>query len=308
MRGGLIDLGSNGFRLLVADESGPVERRSQHLGLARSVSTHGSFTHEDLQRATLIARELFRCARDLGCDRIAVVATEAFRLSSNGAAAVRHISDAIGHPVRILSPAEETTLAFQGSSAALPGLDELTVADLGGGSLGIASGHAPLSRPEHHFSFQLGVHLLAPRALDGDLLRTANRVRLEHHITEELQPATRTLAHLDERPLVLVGGAARSIAQVVHTARRGQVPDTVHGLRIDCTDLGHLISRLSDLPTAARLAVPGMKPRRAATLPLAAAVLRQVIRSMGVEHAVVSTAGLREGALMQLRQHLRRAA
>lgn len=308
MRGGLIDLGSNSFRLLVADGTGPVVERSHHLGLARSVSEHGSLTHHDLQQATLIARELLRCAQDHGCDHIGMVATEAFRLASNGSAAVNHISQELGHPIRLLSTAEETMLAFQASAAALPHLDEFTMLDLGGGSLGVASGVALAARPDHHLAFHLGVQLLAPRALEGDILKTSSRVRLEHHIATELQPLTRTLQPVAHRPIVLVGGSARALAQVVHTARRGQVPATSHGLEVDCTDLGHLISRLSDLPTATRLAMPGMKPRRAETLPLAAAILRQVLRSLGTEHAVVSSAGLREGGILQLQHHLRRAA
>ncbi|MDG2111125.1 MAG: hypothetical protein P8N02_00745 [Actinomycetota bacterium] len=308
MRGGLIDLGSNSFRLLVADAAALIVERSHHLGLARSVSEYGSLTHHDLQQATLIARELLRCAQDHGCDHIGMVATEAFRLASNGAAAVNHISQELGHPIRLLSTAEETTLAFQASAAALPHLDHFTMLDLGGGSLGVASGNARAPRPEHHLAFRLGVHLLAPRTLDGDILTTSSRVRLEHHIATELQPLTRTLQGTDDRPIVLVGGSARALAQVVHTARRAQVSDTVHGLEVDCTDLGHLIGRLSDLPTATRLAVPGMKPRRAETLPLAATILRQVLRSLGTERAVVSCAGLREGGILQLHHHQRRAA
>ncbi len=306
MRGGLIELGSNSFRLVVADHAGPIATRSHHLGLARSVSTFGSLTRADLGTATLTTRELLSAAHNHECEHIAIIATEVFRLASNGAAAAEHIADAIGHPVHILPAAEETSLAFHACAAALPDLDRFTMVDLGGGSLGIASG-AAVARPEHHFSFQLGVELLAPRALDGDLLPTANRIRLEHHIAGELQPLARTLG-AEAEPVVLVGGAARALAQVVHTGRRGQVPDTVHGLVIDSTDLGHVISRLSDLPRNARLAVPGMKPRRAATFPLAAAVLRQAIMSLGADRAIVSTAGVRDAAMHQLRSRLQRAA
>jgi len=306
MRGGLIELGSNSFRLVVADHGGVVATRNHHLGLARSVSMFGSLTRDDLQRATLTARELLDCAHNHGCDHIAIVATEVFRLASNGSAAAEHITEAISHPVHILPAAEETALAFLACATALPDLDRFTMIDLGGGSLGVASG-AAVVRPEHHFSLQLGVELLAPRALDDDLLSVANRIRLEHHIASELQPVARTVERAGE-PLVLVGGAARALAQVVHTARRGRVPDSVHGLTIDWTDLGHLIGRLSDLPRSARLAVPGMKPRRAATFPLAAAILRQAMISLGGDRAIVSTAGVRDAAMQQLHNRLQRAA
>lgn len=308
MRGGLIDLGSNSFRLLVADAAGPVEKRAHFLGLARSVSTHGSLTPDDLRHATRRAAELLWCARDLECDRIAVVATEAFRFAANGPAAVEHLAHQLDHPVRLLSVAEETSLAFRGALPVLPDAPAVTVLDLGGGSLGIASGATGQARPEVHFSYPFGVEMLAPRVLDDEWLPTGKRIKLEHHLAGEFQPVAATLAGLGDRPIIAVGGAARALARVIHTARRGQVPETADGLTIDSTDLGHLIGRLSELGTRGRQALPGMPPHRAATMPLAATILRQALRSIGIERAIVSTAGLREGALQQQPQQLRRAA
>jgi len=308
MRRGLIELGSNSFRLVVADAAGPIETRSHYLGLARSVSAHGSLTGDDILTAARIARELHHCAVDLGCDQIAVVATEAFRLASNGEAAAERIGDAIGGGVRILTPEEEVTLAYE--AVFLDGLSPqgFVMIDLGGGSLGVAAGRPGQLRPDVTASYRMGVHLLAPRVLSGELLPTAGRIRLEHFITEQLDDLPVHPDALDRLPVVVVGGAARSIARIIHTARRAAVPDSERGLVIDCADLGHLIGRTSDLPRSGRLALPGVKPHRADTLPLAATILRQVLRHLGAEHATVSAVGLREGGLGRLQTTERRAA
>ena len=306
MRGGIIDLGSNSFRLLVADAAGPIEQRAHYLGLARSVSAHGSLTKDDLQLALLRARELVRCAEDLECVHLGIVATEAFRLASNGAAAIERLSAAIEHPIKLLNAEQETALAFRGAAQRHPHLEDLTMVDVGGGSLGIASGHTRAPRPAHQSSYELGIELIAQRALDGEFLSTSSRVRLETHIAGELGATLPSLPAT--RPVVLVGGSVRALARVIHTARRGEVPADLDGLRIDCTDLGHLITRLAELTTPARLAIGGMSRHRAETMPLAAAVVRQTLRSLGVNSAIVSTGGLREGAIGQLHQQQRRAA
>ncbi|MCH1615049.1 MAG: hypothetical protein L7S47_04990, partial [Acidimicrobiales bacterium] len=144
------------------------------------------------------------------------------------------------------------------------------------------------------------VSLLSPRTLKHGILSSDTRIRLEHHIASELRPAIQKSKSLLPLPTVLVGGAARGIAQLLFVSRRAEMPDTAHGFVIDCSDLGHLINRLSKFPLASRLAMPGMSERRAETMPLAATILRQLLRSLEVHEAVVSTSGLREGIFQRL--------
>ena len=144
--------------------------------------------------------------------------------------------------------------------------------------------------------------------LASELLPTAGRIRLEHFINDQLAELPAQLAPYQGLPVILVGGAARSVARIIHTARRAAVPESERGLVVDCADLGHLIGRTADLPRNARLALPGIKPHRANSLPLAATILRQVLRHLEVEQAMVSAVGLREGGLIRLRTPERRAA
>lgn len=300
MREALIDLGSNSFRLLVSESGDEVLRRSEHLHLASTLNGAGFLENNAIERALQTVREYVRVAADHGCGAPTVVATEVFRLAANGPAVLDHIAAEVGIQIRLLSRSEEAMLSWKGAGSALPQLRELTVADLGGGSLTLATGPNFAPRPEFHFARSLGVSLLAPCAQRGDQLSPGARVRLEGHIADELRGAAATLDAYPDRPIVLVGGWPRALAQVMHTSRRGQVPESVHGLDIDCADLGHLIMKLSDLSTSARLAVPGMKHRRAAYLPTAATILRQTLRSLNAHTAVVSAAGLRDGITTQL--------
>lgn len=300
MQTALIELSSNSFRLTVSDGIHNVLQRNHHLGLAASVSVNGAFTQPDIDQATFVAKELAFVAENFGYDQIMVVATEAFRLASNGEKVAEHISLSTGHEVRILSEVEETGLAWEAISSEFPAHPNIAMADLGGGSLGLAFGPTNLNRPQQQSSHRLGVSLLSPRTLKNGVLSSDTRIRLEHHIASELRPAIQKSKNQLPLPTVLVGGAARGIAQLIYVSRRAEMPETEHGFVIDCSDLGHLINRLSKFPLASRLAMPGMKERRAEAMPLAATILRQLLRSLEVHEAVVSTSGLREGILQRL--------
>jgi len=292
-------MGSTGFRLTIYSEQ-ETERRSQHLHLGSSVSTSGSFTEQDISTATRVAAEFMTAARMHNCQRIVAVATESFRLAANGEAVATHISREIGCPVRILSPTEEVALTWRAVVNDFPDRPGVTMVDLSGGSLGLGSGPSNAKGPRHNFSYPLGISVLAPRTLDDGYLETSIRTRLEHHIAETLKPAMTSIGPALEEQIVLTGGMARALAQLIHTTRRGEVPDNINGLGIDCSDLGHLVKKLSELSLPARLALPGMKKRRSLHLPLAVAVLRQTMRSLGVHEASVSTMGLRDGLLARL--------
>ncbi len=292
-------MGSTGFRLTIYSEQG-TERRSQHLHLGSSVSSSGSFTEQDISTATRVAAEFMTAARMHNCQRIVAVATESFRLAANGEAVATHISREIGCPVQILSPTEEVALTWRAVVNDFPDRPGVTMVDLSGGSLGLGSGPSNAKGPRHNFSYPLGISVLAPRTLDDGYLETSIRTRLEHHISETLKPAMTSIGPALEEQIVITGGMARALAQLIHTTRRGEVPDNINGLGIDCSDLGHLVKKLSELSLPARLALPGMKQRRSLHLPLAVAVLRQTMRSLGVHEASVSTMGLRDGLLARL--------
>ena len=295
----LLEMGSTGFRLVI-DTGRYTERRSQHLHLGSSVSTHGSFTEDDIAAATRLATEFMTAARMHNCQRIVSVATESFRLAANGDAVAAHIGREIGCPVQILSPQEEVALAWRSVINEFPHLPDITMVDFSGGSLALGSGLVGPKGPSHNFSYPLGTSVLAPRALSDGYLETSMRIRLEHHIAETLKPVVKNLETAAHQQVVLTGGMGRAIARLIHTTRRGEVPDHLHGLNVDCSDLGHLVKKFSELSLAARLALPGMDQRRSLHMPLAVAIIRQTMRSLEAHAAVVATGGLREGLLAQL--------
>ena len=299
MRVALIEIGNTACRLTI-DTGNGVDRRTHHLHLGASVSSNGSFTQDDISTATRLAQEFMTAAKARNCQRIVAIATESFRLAANGAAVASHISRESGCQIKILLPGEENALIWQAAADRFSNLNDLTTIALTGGSLGITSGKIGTESPEHNLSYPLGTSVLAPRASTNGFVETPTRVRLEHHIAESLKSVTSTIRQSANSSFIVTGGMPLALAKLIHTIRRSEVPESLDGLSIDCSDLSHLIKTFSELSTQGRLALPGMSPKRSELMPLGATILRQSMRSLEVHSAAVSTCGLKDALFARL--------
>ena len=124
MRVGIVDVGANTLRLLVAAPAHgglleAVREDRRQLGLGEEiVRTGGRIGAGKLEEAASVARLHVRRARKLGCDRIEILVTSPGRQATNGNELVAALGDACGLPARVLSASEEGTLAWHGAVVA----------------------------------------------------------------------------------------------------------------------------------------------------------------------------------------------
>ena len=146
MRVGVIDVGSNTVRLLVATVAGDdvrsVREERQHLGLGEEILLHGRVRRGKLDEVREVTGEYARIARKLGVRR---ARDRRHRARTPGRLSER-LLDAIGAratggEVRVVSAEDEGRLAFSGAvSRANPGEAVVAVCDVGGGSTEVVVG------------------------------------------------------------------------------------------------------------------------------------------------------------------------
>src|SRR6185436_4229007 len=121
MRVGVVDIGTNSTRLLIADvEDGAIDeldRRSEVTRLGEGVDTSGRLADEAMARvlATLAA---YRDALDraaVPADARVAVLTSATRDAANGADFMRRVTDDYGLDARTIAGEEEARLTFRGA-------------------------------------------------------------------------------------------------------------------------------------------------------------------------------------------------
>jgi exopolyphosphatase/guanosine-5'-triphosphate,3'-diphosphate pyrophosphatase len=286
---GVIDVGSNTVRLVVADGDRQLLSRREMLHLGADVELHGSIPAEKLAAAARLVGSYAEAARAAGAVEIAVLITSPGRQAENGNELLDAIWAAAGCPTRILSAAEEARLGFAGALdvASPPTRRRVAVGDVGGGSAQVVVG-TRRGGPEWLRSIDLGSQRLTSRLLDSDppgrAAIAAARAEAARYV-DELEPPEPRLA-------LAVGGSARALKRIA-------------GGRLSRDDLERALALLAETPAAELVRRFGIDADRVGTLPAGAVILTELQSRLATPLRVVR-GGVREGALLELSQ--RRAA
>jgi exopolyphosphatase/guanosine-5'-triphosphate,3'-diphosphate pyrophosphatase len=273
MRIGVIDVGSNTTRLLVANASRdglvPLDKEKVRLSLGGEIERFGGVSAVHVAAAVKAVREMSLAARRNRVASLDVFLTAPGRQADNAAELVAALSRAAGVKARVLSKEEEGTLAYRGAvlTASIELPPRIAVCDIGGASTEIAVGN-PGAGPDWTESVDLGSVRLTTRAGDME--------------TE----ATDAFGHLDPPSVeaaLAVGGSARAARRLVGS----ELDDAalVEALRIVETPPREVARRF------------GVDRARAEILRGGVILLAEVQRRLAVPLHVCD-GGIREGAVL----------
>ncbi|HET9116068.1 MAG TPA: hypothetical protein VFN33_08245 [Gaiellaceae bacterium] len=280
MRIGVIDVGSNTTRLLVAsagpDGLVPLEKEKVRLSLGEEIERFGAVSAVHLAAAAKAVREMAAVARRKRVVSLDVFLTAPGRQAGNAGELVAALSRAAGVPARVLAKEEEGSLAYRGAvlSAGIPLPSRIAACDIGGASTEIAVG-SPDDEPEWIESVDLGSVRLTARA--GDM-------------ATEARQAFRSVEPPVVEAALVVGGSARAARRLV-------------GEKLGENELAEamrLVETCSPREIARRF---GVDRARAEILPAGVILLAEVRRRLGVPLHVCS-GGIREGAVLASRDAL----
>jgi exopolyphosphatase/guanosine-5'-triphosphate,3'-diphosphate pyrophosphatase len=274
---GVVDVGSNTIRLLVAEVAGgvikPLEKERVRLSLGEEIERSGNVSETSIATAAKSVGKLCSIARRHGVVSLDVFLTAPGRQSANADELIAAVRRAAEHPVRVLSTDEEGRLAYGGAVATsdieLPA--RIAVCDVGGASTEIAVG-APGSSPDWLVSVDLGSVRLSTRTDDLAVARSEAADAFA-----ELEPPHVELA-------LAVGGSARAARRLVGPWLGDA--ELTEALRLVETTDRRVISRRF-----------GVHRSRARILPAGVAILAQVHELLGVPLHVCD-GGIREGAVL----------
>jgi exopolyphosphatase / guanosine-5'-triphosphate,3'-diphosphate pyrophosphatase len=280
---GVVDVGSNTVRLLVAERGRTLLSERVMLHLGADIEADGRIPPVKLDEVARVVRQFVRDGEAAGAATIEVLIASPGRQAQNGAELQRVLADASGRPTRILTAQEEGHLAFVGalSVADVPSRRTVAVVDVGGGSaqVVVGSGH---DGPKWARSIDIGSQRLTSRMLSGDppgaAAIGAARAEVEHYLDDFGPPAPRTT--------LAVGGSARALKRIV-------------GSRIGVDELDRVLELLAVTPAATLVERYGMGEERARTLAAGAVIISGLQHRLRTPLKVVR-AGLRDGALLAL--------
>jgi exopolyphosphatase/guanosine-5'-triphosphate,3'-diphosphate pyrophosphatase len=305
MRVGVVDIGTNSTRLLIADvEDGAIaelDRRSEVTRLGQGVDTAGRLADEAMERvfATLSAYRDALDAADVPADARVAVLTSATRDAANGSDFTRRVRDDYGLDARTIAGEEEARLTFRGATHDRDRQDTtpLLVFDIGGGSTELIVGAAGGAEPSFHVSLQAGVVRQTERHLHDDPPPPHQLQQLADDVRATIYAGVPEAVRASARAAVGVAGTATSLAAIDQELDPYD-PRRVHGYELERSAVELLLARLAQMPLDQRRDVRGLHPDRAPTIVAGTAILLEVLRAFDLERAEVSEHDLLHGVAL----------
>jgi exopolyphosphatase / guanosine-5'-triphosphate,3'-diphosphate pyrophosphatase len=285
MRVGVVDLGTNSTRLLVADvDDGHVEeieRRNEITRLGEGVDERRKLLPLPIARVRNALTEYRRALEAQGAERVLALGTSAVRDAENGEAFLGEIEWSYGFTTRLLTGDEEATLTCKGVANGGPLGDDTLVLDVGGGSTELIT----LARS---VSLDIGSVRLTERFLSSD---PPTRQELDACGSA----VRKALPALGPRKAIGVAGTITTLAAL---ELGGYDPERVHGHRLTRSGVQAQLARLASLPIAQRRQLPGLEPERAPVIVAGAVIVDEVLRRYGLDELEVSERDLLHGAAL----------
>src|SRR5690349_18072625 len=290
-----IDLGSNSFRLEIAQLHGGHYRRIDYLKetvrLGGGLDARGHLSDEASERGLECLGRFAKRLDGFAASQVRAVATQTLREAKNRDAFLVRAQAVLGRPIEIISGREEARLIFAGVARLQPSTVPRLVIDIGGRSTEMILGRG--TRPRQAESFQVGSVSLSMKYFPER--RFSEKAFREAQVAAgaELEEALRQFAPKHWREALGASGTVGAVSQVLAASGIGDGSITPDGLR-------WLIERCIEAGDADRLALPGLKDDRRAVIGGGVAILYTLATHFGIASLKPARGALRQGVIFDL--------
>ncbi|MCH8613889.1 Ppx/GppA family phosphatase [Arsenicicoccus dermatophilus] len=301
MRLGVIDIGSNTVHMLVVDAHWggrplPAISHKVELRISEHIDDAGHVDAPTVQALERFCAECLQMAEDEGVERLTGFVTSAIREAGNGDEVLEMVRRSTGAELQVLSGEDEARMTFLavrrwfGWSSG-----RVTMIDIGGGSLEIATGLD--EDPDVARSFELGAGRVTRNLLQGDPPLEAQVREARKHVRATIARGLRDIAKAGEPDLAVgTSKTMRSLARVLGAAPSSEGLQVRRHLEHDA--LAELVPRLARMTVAQRRELPGISAGRAQQLLGGALVAESAMHLLGIERLEICPWALREGVIL----------
>jgi exopolyphosphatase/guanosine-5'-triphosphate,3'-diphosphate pyrophosphatase len=306
MRVAGLDCGTNSLRLLVADRQPDgtlrdVVREMRVVRLGEGVDRTGELSPAALTRTFTVLREYADQCRELGAERVRMVATSATRDARNRADFTGGVREILGVDPEVITGDEEAALSFTGATGDLRGRPDLPepylVVDIGGGSTEFVLGRR--KGPVASRSVDIGCVRMTERHLRSDPPAPDELAAAQADIEAAIADVRRTVDLGATRTLVAVAGTATTVT-ALSLGLAEYDADRIHLSAISLQDVERTYDALASMDSRERAALGPMHPGRVDVIVAGSLILREVVRAAGTGGMVASEHDILDGIALSL--------
>lgn len=309
-----VDLGSNSFRMLVAQAvntpSGtqlrPIDTLRESVRLAAGLTDNKLLGNDAYQRGLTAIRRFGERIRGFDPSHVRAVATNTLRVAKNAQQFVEEAQLALGFPIEVIAGVEEARLIYIGAAHEVPAVHgNRLVVDIGGGSTEfiIGKGYEPRLMESLYIGCVSHSMRFFPKGnIDSHAFKEA-----ELAARREIQVISGAYLKSGWKQVIGSSGTARALAELIS--------HNDFNAHIDVLNMGHLASgsgvitreglkalkkHLLKYEHVSQVQLNGLKDDRRSVWPGGLAIMLAVFDELGIESMEVTDAALRVGVLYDL--------
>jgi len=302
----IVDLGSNSTRMVVEElqsngEYRELKRRKIDTRLAEGMQENGGALTADAMNRVLDAlrefQDVYMHYRDV---KVRGIATAAVREATNQAEFLSLVKEAIGLDIKVLTGDEEAYYDYLGVVTSLSDVKDAWLLDTGGASVELAGIVGQID--QHIASLPFGaVNLSEAYHLDGEVTNLSSLETAMNHVQSKYRELG-WLKPLDDRPIVLLGGANRVLARLDRERKGLNNTNDFHGYRMRAEDIVQIFKEMVLMPCSERRVLLNKDANRADIMLGGLIPLVVLLNQTGAKEVLFSSSGVREGLLQEYRK------
>jgi exopolyphosphatase/guanosine-5'-triphosphate,3'-diphosphate pyrophosphatase len=266
--------------------------------LGQGVDRTGRLAPEAIDRTRSALRDYAATIRDLGAERVRMVATSATRDATNRADFVAMVEQELGVAPEVITGDDEARLSFAGAVGSLPDMSgRVLVSDIGGGSTELVLGNG--GDVVGSISMDVGCVRMTERHLHEDPPTAEQIARTVDDLNAALVAAGETVPLRTAERFVGVAGTVTTIAAIALGLDRYDA-DVIHGSAISAEQIADVTDRLLRMTHDERAALPVMHPGRVDVIGGGALVLRTLVEHTGASQVIASEHDILDGITLSL--------
>ena len=299
MKIGIVDIGTNSMRLLIADyENNNIFNRQKYVEVTRmgkNVDKNKMISKEAIQKNSKILKRFVDMAKESHCEKINAIGTSALRDSKNSDEFVKEAFALSGVKVDIISGELEANLGFLGVKSILDKKDYTLTIDIGGGStefiLGDKEGNLIFSKRE-----DIGCVRLTEKFLKEKIATLSEIKYLNEYIDMITKKTIEILKTYKIGKFIGIGGTATSISSMLQKLSVYS-SEKVHNSKIYYDELLEMYNEIKTKTLEEKQIIVGLQPQRADVIFAGICILKNIMEKLNANYITVSEYDNLEGLI-----------
>lgn len=287
---GVIDIGTNSIRMLIADvENNKIISSRKELIMTRigeGVDKTRRLSKEAIDRSIDALIAFKELAHKEGIKDIKAIATSAVRDAVNKDDFLKRVMQEVGLNVEVISGEKEAELGFKG---VVYGIDnngeDMLVIDIGGGSTEFIIGNN--DGIKFKTSLNVGAVRMTDKHISTDPISNEEFDRLINDIKLIINDTLEKIREYNIKQIIGIGGTATTLAAI---DRKLEVydKDKVHNYKIGIKEIKNMVDSFKKFNNYERRKIKGLQPKRADIILAGSAVLYEILAGLNKDEITIS--------------------